>query len=172
MTHRLVDADERYLANPISFYVPPYEWRTSLKPDDLVKVIFEVDGVPGVRGERMWVKITEAKAGRYKGTLNNQPVVLKDQLKLGDEIEFGPANICNIQRVAMTRDELNVTVEGVIMSGRSTVAVLISKVLKECGAEVVIMDSDGVRIDQIPVAADILDGKKVTINIKQVPRGT
>lgn len=79
---------------PYTFYTPSSEVLNKLKVGDFVKLIFATDKVEddGYRGERMWVKITNIKEGKFIGELDNEPYRLP--LKIGDEILFGIENIC------------------------------------------------------------------------------
>ena len=79
----------------------PARWRRHrLRLGRFAKVIFRFplrhhDRWGEVDGERMWVKVTERRAGRYAGTLANVPDVLTE-LSFGDVIEFAPENVVAI----------------------------------------------------------------------------
>ncbi len=61
-------------------------------PGDLAKLIF----VSPEGGERMWVRVDTAEAGRYRGTLDNRPVATAG-LSIGDAVEFGPEHVADVE---------------------------------------------------------------------------
>ena len=79
----------------------PARWRrTHLRRGVYAKLIFRfrprpVEGWGEPEGERMWVKVTERRDGRYVGTLANDPFVLTE-LQHGDTIDFGPEHVIAI----------------------------------------------------------------------------
>jgi uncharacterized protein YegJ (DUF2314 family) len=89
MSYQLVNVEERAASAPDTFENFPRSERESLQVGNLAKLIFD-------DRERMWVKITEVKDGRYKGTLGNSPAFV--DLQFGEEVEFGPENISDIMR--------------------------------------------------------------------------
>jgi hypothetical protein len=93
---RVIDAEARASANPRSFFIPSHERRSTLGPDDLVKLVFEVEGGEDEdAGERMWVRVTDTAPGGYVGILENEPVVI-DGLWPGARIEFEPRHVIDI----------------------------------------------------------------------------
>ena len=80
---------------PYTFYRPSDEVTDSLKPGDLIKLIFrfESDEPDAPAAERMWV-IIEAinKDGTFIGKLDNDPFHIKD-IKAGDEVRFSREHI-------------------------------------------------------------------------------
>jgi len=84
----LDDAERRNAEHPRRFFIPPAELRGSLAPGAVVKLLFV--GPTGV--ERMWVEVTDARDGRYTGTLLNQPVELEG-LHAGEVIAFEPRHV-------------------------------------------------------------------------------
>lgn len=95
----LESAEERNRANPRSFGIASLEERTSLEPGALVKLLFlflnEENGREIVGCERMWVRVSEVRGGRYAGTLEDSPVtstVLAD----GDVVEFLPEHVATV----------------------------------------------------------------------------
>jgi len=86
----LGDAEERNTANPTTFEIPSRHERESVRIGNFVKLLFLPDHEQ--RGERMWVKVTQRKEGRYVGTLDNHPIVVMS-LEHGDTVEFGPEHI-------------------------------------------------------------------------------
>lgn len=96
MEYRIGNVEERAEEAGKTFQIPSRTVRENLKPGDSVKLLFEFNMLPdGINGERMWIKITEASGGRYKGKLDSYPAFITD-LKCGDEIEFGPENVASI----------------------------------------------------------------------------
>lgn len=89
---RLINAEERSSQNPSSFKIPSKESRDSIKEGDIVKLIFTNANNDA---ERMWVIVKEAKNHKYKGTLDNDPTIIKN-LHANDEINFGPEHIIDI----------------------------------------------------------------------------
>lgn len=68
----------------------------TIEEGDLVKLIFEFEGpIDGVYAERMWVKVTEAGAHGFVGSLDNDPTHLTS-LKSGQEVKFKKSNIFDI----------------------------------------------------------------------------
>ena len=47
-------------------------------------------------GDKMWVRVTGRRGGRYVGVLNNEPTDPALGLRLGDEVTFGARNIFDI----------------------------------------------------------------------------
>ena len=91
-----IDAQEKNLQNPTTFYAPSAAELRALKsnPDVFVKVCLQP---PGEIAERMWVivhEVEEVRGGRIRGELNNQP--LFPQLKCGSLIEFKQSHIYQI----------------------------------------------------------------------------
>lgn len=85
----LEDVVQTHKEHPRTFSIPRSDERNTLKPGQLVKLHFHLkDADPGApEAERMWVEVSEAKNGKYRGELTNQPFFIKS-LKLGDEIQF------------------------------------------------------------------------------------
>lgn len=84
--------------HPKSFFIPSAERRRSLRPDDVVKLVFRVTGdrTEDPSGERMWVTdIRVTEAGRYVGVLMNSPTAIGD-LHQRDEVEFGPEHVAAV----------------------------------------------------------------------------
>jgi hypothetical protein len=92
---RLDDAERLSREHPHSFFIPSLERRSSLRPDDWVRLVFLVEAADGagLHAERMWLTdIRSTDGGRYVGVLTNSPDVIRD-LAQGDEIEFGPEHV-------------------------------------------------------------------------------
>lgn len=88
MSWQLADAEDR-AQNP-TFQIPPEVLRKSLRKEDHVKLIFELDEpFEQPSGERMWVKVTNVLGeGHYIGVLQNYPVVVAPAISYGDAVEF------------------------------------------------------------------------------------
>ncbi len=95
MRWTLLNGEDRHAENPDTFEIPSRKKREALRPGMHAKLCFEFHSASRVSGERMWVKVTECQAGRYAGTLANDPTATK-ALKFGDTIEFGPEHVINI----------------------------------------------------------------------------
>lgn len=96
----LADGEAQRAETPRSFWMPPRWRRKRLRLGQFAKVIFRFPPRPHERwgepeGERMWVKVTGRRDGRYVGTLANDPDVLTE-LQFGDVIEFAPENVIAI----------------------------------------------------------------------------
>lgn len=90
---RLLDAEAARRAAPRSFSIPRRAVRDSLKPGDLVKLLFVVGPpVQGVEVERMWVEVLEGADGGYVGRLDNKPGSARN-LKAGDRVSFRPEHV-------------------------------------------------------------------------------
>jgi len=98
--YNLTDGIKRNIKHTNTFQIPTTSERKRIKKGSFVKLGFErKNPAPNeTSGERMWVQITEIKDDRKKfiGTLDNDPVVLPDVLKCGDEIEFEDKHIIGI----------------------------------------------------------------------------
>lgn len=90
----LVDAEQIAKEAKYTFYKPSKAVYEKLQPGNVVKLIFEFESDEEyvASAERMWVLIIEINAGKYKGTLDNEPLYIKD-LKYEDEIEFEEKHI-------------------------------------------------------------------------------
>lgn len=87
---------DRHGEHPDTFEIPDEQDRNSLNPGDYAKVIVLVTGNDDCKGERVWIEIKEKRNNTYIGVIANRPMRFKGTL--GDEIEFGPENICNVLR--------------------------------------------------------------------------
>jgi hypothetical protein len=114
----LEDAEARSRAHPDTFHIPALVRRYNLHVGCFVKLFFlftepgksritdearelleSFDEYPGrpPDGERMWVRVDEVlSAGRYRGTLSNDPVVMDEYLQDGDTIFFEAKHVADI----------------------------------------------------------------------------
>lgn len=88
----LDDAEKRHRAHPDRFDIPDEKARTTLARGQAVKLIF----IGPYGGERMWVQIKRVRPHHYVGKLNNDPICIPG-LKWGDEIQFEPKHVIDIQ---------------------------------------------------------------------------
>lgn len=96
--YRLASAEARAKESPKTFRIPPEPVRRAIRNGMLVKLIFELKGVPahGPAAERMWVEVLGKDGPRYYGTLCNDPGVIPG-LKRGQEVWFGPEHVASIE---------------------------------------------------------------------------
>jgi uncharacterized protein YegJ (DUF2314 family) len=92
MTWALASAEAR--ATAASFRIPLRAEREALCVGSFAKLVFVDPTKNLVVGERMWVEIMAADAGRYWGRLRNVPVVITG-LEEDDLVEFGPEHVAD-----------------------------------------------------------------------------
>ena len=86
--------------------MPPREERESLRPGDIVKLMFRMvlrdpdSGAQQEKVERMWVGVTGRDGPGYVGALDNDPYCTKD-LAAGAEIRFEPRHVIRIYEEAV-----------------------------------------------------------------------
>lgn len=63
----------------------------------MAKLLFEAIAPVGdeLGAERMWVVVQQVAAGRYVGSLDNEPYVITT-IAAGDLIEFGPEHVIQV----------------------------------------------------------------------------
>jgi hypothetical protein len=88
--YRLVDVVARSRRHKLTFHVPSEEERTSLRPKDAAKLVFD-------DRERLWVEVCEAAGGRYRGVMLGRPAVLL-AVRKGDIVDFGPEHVADVVR--------------------------------------------------------------------------
>jgi hypothetical protein len=102
---RLDSGEERSLATPDTFTIPPREVRENLRPGDLAQLIFEIaceeeDGSVELQGERMWVLVVEGDHHGYLGILSNRPISVSEDSEFyliwGAEIPFWPEHVIDV----------------------------------------------------------------------------
>jgi hypothetical protein len=86
---RLEDAALIAKANPYTFYKPSPQAIALLRRGNLVKLIFafDSDDPKAPAAERMWVDIDQIDGDRFSGTLDNEPLHIRD-LTPGCRIDF------------------------------------------------------------------------------------
>jgi hypothetical protein len=102
----LLDVQERHRTDPMTFSIPRSEVRRSLEPGSRVKLFFGVGSGDPPPAERMWVEVTQVRGERYVGELANEPVVIAD-LRLDDEVVFGPEHVAAIWRESLHEPRLD-----------------------------------------------------------------
>src|SRR5450759_4344063 len=73
-----------HVAPSSNFSLPTDEERLSVEVGELVQAIFMQEGAIS---ERMWIEVTSAADGAYRGKVDNIPVNMRG-LKLDDPVEF------------------------------------------------------------------------------------
>lgn len=82
--------------SPETFYLPSVEARRNLRPGALAKLVFRGQDVDGhMHVERMWVQVTQAGGGNYRGILSNSPYYIVG-LNHGDDVPFRPEHVIQI----------------------------------------------------------------------------
>jgi hypothetical protein len=100
----LVSAEERALAYPERFQIPPLAERQSLSPGDAAKLLFDIEtkenGCVIDRGvDRMWVIIKASTDSGYLGILDNDPGIAENlTLRQGDRVLFGSQHVIDTGR--------------------------------------------------------------------------
>ena len=84
----LLDAEAAHQEHPRTYSIPRRVVRETLKPGDVVKLLFKVDPPAGrIEVERMWVEVVGLGDGTYMGRLANVPQHVP-KLQFGDGVEF------------------------------------------------------------------------------------
>jgi hypothetical protein len=94
----LTDVEAVHREAPRTFSIPRSDQRRSLRPGDVVKLVFEADR-PSDRGftaERMWVEVREVRPDGYVGELSNRPSFLAG-LEPGARVTFGPQHVAALE---------------------------------------------------------------------------
>ena len=98
---RLQNVEELNKLHPRSYFIPPAAERADLKPGDLVKLVFFLEGAPsGVRGGKDVGSGGRSKWNNCTGFLDNQPSLIKT-LKPGDHIKFGAEHVAEPSRTTL-----------------------------------------------------------------------
>lgn len=96
--YELDNAEEIHREHPDSYWIPEKEVRESLKPGEVVKLVFRMEETKGsddVSVERMWVEITNKHQGIYEGILDNDPSG-SECVKGGQTVYFQPFHIIDV----------------------------------------------------------------------------
>lgn len=99
VSYTLDNGAEIHREAPETFWLPPIEQRETLRPGDLVKLIFRIEFGEETHVERMWVRVTEVRAESYVGVLDNDPYCT-DEIQSGMRVEFHADHVIQIDRKA------------------------------------------------------------------------
>ena len=95
----LESAEARHALHPDLFHIPDHDERVSLRPGQMVQLLFLMripDTNPmEVQCEKMWVTINRIIPGGYVGSLESIPVS-SEALCPGDGITFSPEHVCGV----------------------------------------------------------------------------
>jgi uncharacterized protein YegJ (DUF2314 family) len=97
VTYTLDSGAETHREFPDTFQMPPQEERESLRPGDLVKLIFRIEFDDEAHVERMWVRVAEVRPEFYVGVLDNDPYCT-DEIRSGMTVEFHADHVIQIGR--------------------------------------------------------------------------
>jgi uncharacterized protein YegJ (DUF2314 family) len=96
-TYTLDNGVETHKEFPNTFEIPAQQDRVSLRPNDLVKLIFRIEFDDETHVERMWVRVTEVRPEAYVGALDNDPYCT-DEIRSGTKVEFHADHVIQIDR--------------------------------------------------------------------------
>ncbi len=92
----IIDAEKRHASDPGTFEIPDRDDRMSLSVGDFAKIMFQN---PADQTERMWVEIQGlGGVGKYRGRLDNEPVLEHPALRFGQTVVFGARDVIDIRR--------------------------------------------------------------------------
>jgi hypothetical protein len=101
--------NERY---PKTFWIPEEAVRRSLKPSDIVKLMFKYiypdeEQFGGFEAERMWVEIMELNGPYFVGRLRNSPVMVGEchDLEFDSKVVFLPEHVIDIEEGGLVAPE-------------------------------------------------------------------
>jgi hypothetical protein len=84
---------------PETFEIPAPAETQSLKPGDLVKLVFKPEQPEGAcTGERMWVQVTRISEPYLVGRLDNHPFTLSAWLHVGSQVVFLREHVIDIDQ--------------------------------------------------------------------------
>jgi uncharacterized protein YegJ (DUF2314 family) len=95
--YTLDNGAETHREFPDTFHIPTQEDRQSLRPDDLVKLMFRIEFDEVAHVERMWVRVTDVMLGSYVGVLDNDPYCT-DEIRSGMKVEFHADHVIQTDR--------------------------------------------------------------------------
>jgi hypothetical protein len=103
----LEDGEQLHREAPKTFWLPELKDRQSLRPRDLVKLIFRISvdsEQEPVAVERMWVIVREQVGDQYLGILDNDPYAIDENEEFwsGIELPFSPRHVIDIRRADAT----------------------------------------------------------------------
>lgn len=100
----LVDIRRKFQQNPRSVYLPSDEDLAALGPGKDVELVID-NGKGGISasappsGERIWVRIKSRDGDSFTGTVNSQPIQIKECC-FGDDMDFDLCHIISIYKRA------------------------------------------------------------------------
>lgn len=95
--YTLATSEHRYAKPPHTFLIPTREERMTVQVGHYARLIFLLlpeDREGRIDAESMWVEVTSATDGVYKGTLANDSVYIP--IEDGDEVEFNHTHVISI----------------------------------------------------------------------------
>lgn len=101
-TYTLISAVESYRRAPATFEIHPQSERESLRPGDLVKLMFRISDYGEEWVERMWVIVEEVRPEYYVGVLDNDSL-FSDEIICGLEVQFHSDHVTDIDRARANR---------------------------------------------------------------------
>lgn len=97
VSYTLDDGAETHREFPDTFQIPPQAERESLRPGDLVKLIFRIELDNEAHVERMWVQVREVGTVFCAGILENDPYCT-EEIRSGMRVEFHADHVIQIDR--------------------------------------------------------------------------
>ena len=94
-SYTLDSAVETHREFPDTFHIPPQAERGSLRPGDLVKLMFRIQDGEFMHVERMWVIVEEVRPEFYTGVLDNDPYCTAD-IHSGQKVQFHSDHVIEI----------------------------------------------------------------------------
>ena len=95
--------------HPKTFWIPEEAVRRSLKPGDIVKLLFKYLYIDDdkIGGERMWVEITQLNGPYFVGRLRNPPGMIDEwhDLEYDSQVVFLPEHVINIHEGGLVAPE-------------------------------------------------------------------
>lgn len=97
VTYTLDNGAEIHREFPGTFQILPQTDRESLRPGDLVKLIFRIEIDDEAHVERMWVLVRDVTPELYVGVLDNDPYCT-EEIRSGMRVEFCADHVIQIER--------------------------------------------------------------------------
>jgi hypothetical protein len=91
----LEDGEQYRREAPDTFEIPPKAARETLRPGQIVKLMFNIKADGKSQIERMWVVVEGEHKDGYAGLLDNQPMAT-EKMRPGMRIRFYPRHVINI----------------------------------------------------------------------------
>ena len=95
--------------HPKTFWIPDEALRRSLKPGNIVKLMFRYSCPDGdeIQAERMWVEITELNGPYLVGRLRNPPVMVDEwhDLEYDSQVVFLPEHVIDVDEGGLVAPE-------------------------------------------------------------------